>query len=128
MRKMLTTLGIAGAMATAAPVAGQAGDEGWAALGGFLGGTILGEVFHGHHGHHGHQGGHTVVVEEHHYVQPAGHYEYEKREVWHEGYYSYEYDRCGRRIRVWNPGYYTYTTVKVWVEHRGHHRDYAYCD
>jgi hypothetical protein len=133
----------------------RAGDEGWAALGGYLAGSLLGGGSHGHGsyriGYHsgGHRSGyqkmtcrsghryhraprvryqyvappvrHETVVIEHHYAPPPvpeGHYEYQERRVWVPGRHSYEYDRCGRRIKVWREGYYTTERVKVWVPRR----------
>ena len=102
----------------------HAGDEGWAAFGGFVGGTLIssftsGRSHHGHHSsHHHHE---TVVVE-----RPSGHYEYQTRKVWIEGHYDYERDRCGRRIKVWHPGHYKYEKVKVWVETRSRGRSCRY--
>ena len=121
-----STLLIAVAAATAAsfsfgPSEARAGDEGWAAFGGFVGGTLLSSFTSSQHRHssgrhyrsepsHGHR--ETVVVE-----RPSGHYEYQTRQVWIEGHYDYERDECGRRIKVWHPGYYKCEEVKVWVEH-----------
>jgi hypothetical protein len=114
-------------VAVASPQA-QAGDEGWAAFGGFVGGTILSSFTSGHrsshhhvsshrssHGHSSHH--HGRVVE-----QPSGHYEYQTRQVWVPGHYDYERDECGHRIKVWHPGHHKSETVKVWVSHRSSYR------
>ena len=133
----------AAAMVAQSPEA-RAGDEGWAALGGYVVGSLIGGGGHGHGsyrvGYHsrGHRSGHHVnyrpapryyhappvryetVIVENHYApppEPEGHYEYQEQRIWVPGSYSYEYDRCGRQIKVWHEGYYRTEQVKVWVPH-----------
>ena len=102
----------------------QAGDEGWAAFGGFVGGTLVANYNnHSRHSSRSNHGGshyQSRSTHNHHSShQPSGHYEYESRRVWVEGHYDYERDRCGHLVKVWHPGYYKYEKVKVWVSH-GH--------
>ena len=92
------------------PSVSQAGDEGWAALGGVL----LGGALFGNHGHHTeyrtvHR---EVVIEE---PVSRGHYEYRSKRVWHQGYYTHQRLACGTLRKVWEPGHYEYRKVKVWV-------------
>lgn len=105
----------------------RAGDDGWAAFGGFLGGTILANM--AHHGGHHTTVHHEVVIREPVYeveVAPAGHYEVVRKKIWNPGYYSYAHDRCGRRIKVWNEGFYTFRDVEVWVSYRGRHHGHGH--
>lgn len=128
MKKLLWMGTLALALSMAGSGTAQAGDEGWAALGGFIGGAILSDAF-GHHGHHSVET--RVIVNEPYYVREVVHHapRYVSRRVWHEGYWSYAHDRCGRRIKTWNPGYYTVEQVRVSsprheVSYRSHHRSY----
>lgn len=91
------------------PRAVHAGDEGWAALGGFLGGVLLSQ---GHHHEH-----RTVIREKiyHRERVSQGHYEYQTRRIWHPGRFVHVRRDCGRVRRVWEPGYYQHEKVKVWV-------------
>lgn len=107
------------------PSTSQAGDEGWAALGGLL---LGGAIFGHHHGHHTeYRTVHREVIVE----KPVshGHYEYRTKKVWHPGYYTHRKLPCGTVRKVWEPGYYEHRKVKVWVpatevvvRHRPHHR------
>jgi hypothetical protein len=57
----------------------------------------------------------TYYYEDNRY-RPSGRWEYHNERVWVPGYWSYEYQRCGRRIRVWNPGRYEIRSQQVWVD------------
>lgn len=104
------------------PIEAQAGDEGWAALGGFLGGALLTRAAQcrSYHASYAPVVTETVVVHE---PIETGHYEYRTDKEWVPGYWSYVEDRCGRIEKVWHPGRYEYVEVKVWVPHV---RRYAY--
>jgi len=56
------------------------------------------------------------------YHGKSGHYEWEKRRVWVDGYWDYTRDRCGRSVKIWIKGHYEIRNVKIWVEDR--HPDY----
>ena len=127
MRRWMMLGLLIGSLTMAHPLTSAAGDDGWAALGGFLGGAIFSEMFRGDRVYHSvvhdrvveHVGPSCprIVLEE-----PAGYYKEVRNKIWHEGYYTYRHDHCGRRIKTWNPGYYTYEYVKVWVPaHHSHH-------
>ena len=118
MKKVATVLSLVGMLALAPPVSSQAGDEGWAALGGFIGGTIFSGIAHGSH-HASHTSHHTIV--NHYETSRSGHYEFVDKKVWHPGYWDYGYDECGRKTKVWVKGYYSIETVKVWVSDRHRH-------
>lgn len=125
----MKTLGIllAAAVLTGfAPRQAQAGDDGWAALGGFIGGLIVHDIFEPHH--------HTTVIKEtryrsdyqprrnHHRETHSERYEYRWEKKWVPGYYSYEEDSCGYVEKIWHPGYYTRVKVKVLVSPRRYAR------
>ena len=128
-------------------IAGQstarAGDEAIAAIGGFIGGVIVGSITSDNHH------GSSVVIEagygrgsgrhydrgnrhdryDRHYDQTRrygrhdsrghtsyrGRWEYRTIRKWVPGYWTYTRDRCGDRRRVWNRGYHVRTQVRVWV-------------
>jgi hypothetical protein len=103
-----------GTLALAVSVAGaggaRAGDDGWAALGGFIGGAILADALGGHHVVRETR----VIVEEPYYPREVVYSrQYIPQQVWHEGYWSYVRDRCGRSIKTWTPGYYTVEQIRV---------------
>ena len=115
----------------------RAGDEAWAAIGGFVAGVITGVAIEdGHHVHHrhppahyghhknygnkGHHGPPHVSYHRHH--GKKGHWEYRKVRVWVPGHWAYSYDSCGSRVRYWESGYYSWQKNKVWVPHRKHGR------
>jgi hypothetical protein len=97
-------------------------DEVIAAIGGFVGGLIVGAaintnvpppppapvavaVSYGHgHGNHRH-----------------GHWEWTTVRVWVPGRWAYVDRECSRPRRVWVDGYYTHRRERVWVSH-GHNR------
>jgi hypothetical protein len=115
---------VVAAIAGGTPDVARAGDDGWAALGGFLGGALLTEMFH-------HAGGSRAAVvyhheaPHHHVAKRRGHYRQEYRNVWVPGHYEIRQRRCGGDYRVWIPGYYTQRKVEVWVQDGRHHRGHA---
>jgi hypothetical protein len=136
MKKIAWMVGGAMALAMAWPqacLAGGRGNEGWAALGGFVGGLIVGNsrcapppacyypppvVYT------------PVVVERPVIIErpvETGYYRYEERQVWEPGRWVYERDYCGNRIRTWVPGCYRTVQVKTWVPGCPPRR-YAGCD
>lgn len=122
MNKSMWFSVLLGGAVIATPHSACAGDEGWAALGGFLGGVLIGQsascvprtVIH-----------RDVIVESRPSV--CGHYEWVEERYWIPGRYVVERDRCGRRTRVWEPGRYAYRKVRVWtdrVHYASRHRDW----
>ena len=126
MKKWAATGVLAVVIALAGVDTSRAGDDGWAAFGGFVGGTILAGLTHGYQHHPTHYSHVTVSHPGVYEVKVSGH-RYEERQVWHDGYWSYEYDRCGHRIKTWNPGYYTVEQVQVYAPSYSHsYHSYGY--
>ena len=88
----------------------QAGGEGWAAFGGFLGGVIASGISRDIRNRH-----HETVV----YYEPGhnsyGHYEYRTFKRWVPGCWTYQEDHHGTPVKVWVEGYFTYEKERVWV-------------
>lgn len=122
MKKLQWVVALALGLTVAGAGSAWAGDEGWAALGGFIGGAILSDVL----GCNSYRTVHEtrVIVQEPHYVREVVYGpppRYVDKRVWHEGYWSHAYDRCGRRIKSWIPGYYSVVRVRVESGHHGGH-------
>ena len=123
----------------------HAGDEAWAALGGFVAGVITGAVIedadhcetglrvavgdrygrwdrYGHHDRYDRRDTwDRYDRRDRHYKQrPSGHWEVRHVKVWVPGGWVVEVNRCGDRIRVWRPGYFDLLPRKVWVPYDGH--------
>ncbi len=113
----------------------QAGDEAIAAIGGLIGGILIGSAIDNHHDHYARdryydRGPRTkVVVRTSH--RHGGYWKYTRIKTWVPGHWVREYDDCGNRRKYWVEGHYTYRKKKVWVRNsysRHHnHRD-RYCD
>jgi hypothetical protein len=123
MKKTLGMLGLCGVLAAVQPLEGEAGDSGWAVIGGYGdNGVVVGNSC----GNHYRQGRKSLVIKSQRAGRrTSGHYIYEKHRVWNPGYYSYAYAPCGRKVKTWHEGFHTYEMVKVWVPRRGH-RERAY--
>ena len=113
-------LGIAFAMP---PQKAQAGDEGWAALGGFVVGGLFQHYAHGSHHRHHYRAPRTCYVPPapacpppRVTCQPTGHYETRTVKTWVPGTWIYETLPCGTVQKVWQPGYYQTEKVRVWVQ------------
>ncbi|MEM7395361.1 MAG: hypothetical protein AAF492_23765 [Verrucomicrobiota bacterium] len=118
MKKWLCSMLVAGPLAMGSAPEAKAGDEGWAALGGFFGGLIVSEISHrGHDRHYGHRSRRAYheparVV----YEEPVRYtYKKVKRKRWVEGYYTHKRLPCGRVVKKWHPGHYEtyYERIKV---------------
>ena len=134
MKTKLTAIALVAIAALAfAPKPARAGDEGIAAIGGFIGGVIVGSVInndrhdrdypvHGtigvdvgynrggygyDHGHRGHRDGYWKNVTVRHWVPDR---------------WIVEYDRRGREYRRVIPGHYVLRTDRVWVSYDRHDR------
>ncbi len=103
----------------------QAGDDGWAAFGGFLGGVIVSSISHDiknrHHDRHREE---VVYYDLGH--NSYGHYEYRTIKTWVPGCWTYREDHHGRTIKVWVEGYYTYEKERIWVRDRYRSRSYGH--
>jgi hypothetical protein len=114
----------------ARPPAANAGDEAIAAIGGFIGGVIIGSIASDHdhgssviieagYGDHGdrHYGRNSRYdgPSRHGHSDRRGRWEYQTVSRWIPGYWTYGRDRCGDRRRVWNRGHHVRTQVRIWV-------------
>lgn len=123
----VTAVCVAGGLCLS-PMETQAGDEGWAALGGLIGGLALGQISS--------HSSHTVVHRVNSYsscdsrrvtrhrprTTRKWRYEYITERHWVPGCWVFERDRCGRRYRVWQDGYYETVRRKVRVPVVGNRR------
>jgi len=131
---------VAGAMTLPAELS-RAGDEGWAALGGFIGGLVVSGASHHHTTRVVEK---TVVVEKPVYVEPeeriieqvdpscsegqviektvvieepiyTSSYVVRTRRVWVPGGWTYLTRACGPPVRVWRGGCYKSVPVRVYT-------------
>lgn len=103
-----------------APQNAQAGNnEAWAAIGGFIGGVIVGSALDED------QNSSVVINASYGHNHRRGYWEVVAVRTWVPGYWVVKYDDCGRRYRHFNRGYYTTTKQRVWVDGRGN-RHYGY--
>ena len=144
---LLSLLSAAALVITPAPA--KADSEGVAAIGGFIGGLIVGKIIDGpdHHRHHGS----SVSVEVSHrsydrydrdhdrYRDRGHHYGHDRHrghgywdtvrvKVWVPGYWGTRYEH-GCRVRYHVPGRYEWRTERVWIERPSHgysSRSYSY--
>lgn len=115
--KILASLSLlaAGALALA-PGTARAGNDGLAAVGGFIGGLIVGtSLDHGHRSDHGH--GHYRDS------RPRGYWKEINVRTWVPGYWAYEGGRHGHGRRYYVEGCYGYRTERVWVSDDRHGDD-----
>lgn len=91
-------------------------DNALAAIGGFIGGVIVGS----HIDHHDRYDAPPAVCPPPRYEAPRGHWEDRQVRVWVPAHTEVSYDRCGVRIVHTRPGFYTYRTDRVWVVDERH--------
>lgn len=135
MNTKFTALVLTAATAlTLTPKSAFAGDKEWAAVGGFLGGLIVGSAINdSRHDSYSHRTS-TVIVNDRDdrcYDRPEGYWKDVSVRTWVPACWEVRYE-CGRRIRVYVPGYYAYRTERIWVsfdrhDRRGYDRD-DHCD
>lgn len=121
MNKIATVSLLAASALLFAPKPASAGDKELAAIGGFIGGLILGsQINNDHHSH--------VVVEPACpppapvvVVQVGGYWDYRPVQVWIAPRWIVVYDSCNRPIRRYVPGHYESRRERVWVAHRGNY-------
>jgi len=133
MNKLITT-SLFAALATLAfaPSPARAGgDEAAAALGGFIGGVIVGSALDNDHHHHGrfedHGRAHVstrieVRSRSHHSHHDHGYWSSNRVRVWVPGVWVVRYDDCGRRFRHFERGHYEHQRQRVWVRTGRHGR------
>jgi hypothetical protein len=114
--------GVAGTAQTAK--ASHNNNEAIAAIGGFIGGVIVGSAIHNDHREpeRVYSPPPRVIVEPRY---SRGHWDTVTVRTWVEGRWFVSFDDCGRRIRSWTPGHYEFRHERVWVDGR-HDRRYDY--
>jgi hypothetical protein len=110
----------------------QAGDEAIAAIGGLIGGILIGSAIDDHHyasdGHYRRNHGPSVVIQTNH--GRRGHWKYVRVRTWAPGHWVRDYDDCGNGRKYWVQGHYTHRKNKVWVgdrysRHNNRHNSYS---
>jgi hypothetical protein len=131
MKKQLIALSLVTAAAlTFAPKPAVAGDKEWAAVGGFIGGVIIGNAIKDSHRSScpPPRGRTTVIVNDRCDDDRDGYWKTVSVRVWVPGYWVEERGRFGRCHRYYVEGRHEYRTDRVWVStsRRDHddHRDH----
>lgn len=104
-----------------APTTAQArhhddGDEALAAIGGFIGGVIVGAALDSHDRDYCPPPPRVVVETGYH--ARRGHWEWVSVRAWVPGCWVVVRDDHGRRVRTWNRGHYEHRRERVWVTAR----------
>ena len=129
MKTKLTAIALVAVAALAfAPKPAKAGDEGLAAIGGFIGGVIVGSVIndsnrHGNHGSIGVEVGYNSGYRGDYRHDDRGYWKNVTVRTWVPARWVIEYDRYGRQYRRQIGGHYINRIERVWVAHN-HHRGY----
>jgi hypothetical protein len=129
--KLIAIALVAVAALALAPKPARAGDEGLAAIGGFIGGVIVGSVINdsrhdnhgyigvdvgynngGYRGDHGYRGDYGRG---NHHGHRHGYWKEVRVRHWVPGRWIVECDRYGREYRRMIPGHYVYRMDRVWV-------------
>lgn len=128
MKKLALLVLLAAAAITVTPKSAFAGDRGGdaavAAIGGFIGGLVIGTALDNDHERYDRHVDTTVVIgtghrDRHH--RDGGYWKTVTVKHWVPGYWTTSYD-CGRRVRVFVDGYWDYQTERVWVSYDRHDR------
>ncbi len=96
------------------------GDETAAAIGGFIGGLIVGSsIDHDHHARYDdharvHVGASIVIADRDHHHH-RGHWETNRIRYWVPGRWVVSFDRRGHRVRGFERGHYAIREERVWV-------------
>lgn len=118
MKKFILLSLLAATAAALAPKPALAGDREIAAIGGFIGGLVLGSALHDDRYDRT-----TVVVSDRYHHRPQhGYWKHVTVKTWVPGYWTTSCDRYGRRVRVYVEGCWQYRTDRIWVSHDRHGR------
>lgn len=133
-RLIITSLFAAVCGLTFTPRPAKAGDETLAAIGGFIGGVIVGSSIHDDRPSRHHDRGHSgfdrprIVIRAD--LHRQGYWKWVEVRTWIPGHWIIGIDDCGRRHRTWVRGRHELRRERVWVQaprNRRHDRDfYAY--
>lgn len=130
--KILATVSLLAATTFAlAPKPAKAGDEAAAAIGGFIGGLVIGSILDNDHGHYDRYNSHvstSVVIGtgNRHPHRDGGYWKTVTTRHWVPGYWTSTRDRHGHRVRVFVEGRWEHRTERVWVSYGRHDRRYGY--
>ncbi len=115
---------------TAVPQPAKAGNEAAAAIGGFIGGILVGSSVRNscpppHYDHRGPRGPRVIIETG---SRCSGHWDWVEVNVWVPGRHAVSYDDCGRRVRRWIPGRHECRRERVWIDarHCSSHRHGGY--
>lgn len=132
MNKLITTalFAVTAALILAPAPAKAGGDEAVAAVGGFIGGLIVGSSINNDRHDHGryddrsgvHVSTRIVVGRNHRHHHNHGYWEWNRVRVWVPGAWVVRFDDCGRRVRHFERGHYEYRRERVWVSTGRHGR------
>jgi hypothetical protein len=136
MNTRLTALALTAATALSfTPQSALAGDKEWAAVGGFLGGLIVGSVINDHDHDRGYRTSRTVIIDRDRHggcndrcddrCEHRGYWKSVEIRTWVPDCWETRYER-GRRVRIFIPGHYECRTDRVWVAYDRHDRHDRY--
>lgn len=108
------------ALAPNPALASRDGDKAAAAIGGFIGGIIVGSAINDHDRYPDH-GGTRVIVDRGYDRFDRGYWKEVRIRSWVPGYWTTDY-RHGRRVRIYVEGHYEFRTDRVWVSYDRHDR------
>lgn len=117
----------AAALALTPKPAVAGGDKAIAAIGGFIGGVIVGSAMErDHHAPYAREYSHSrVIIDDRRDRCDDGYWRDVRVRMWVPACWSTSYD-CGRRVRVFIPGHYEFRTDRVWVDNGPRGRGYGY--
>lgn len=99
--------------------AGHREDKIFAAVGGLIGGVIIGKnIERNRQPTYHHQPESRVIVVQSHSTcppPPRGYWQETRTKVWVASCWTETRNEWGHRVKVWQPGHYTYQTTRVWV-------------
>lgn len=126
MNKLVTTslvVALSGLFGAPQTVSARDHGEVAAAVGGFIGGLIVGSAVE-HDRYDRHQ---PVYVRDRVVIESGrrhndGYWQWTTVRVWVPGYWIVRYDDCGRRYRSFENGHFEHRRERVWVSVRGRDR------
>lgn len=127
MNKLVATslvVALSGILGAPSPASARDHGEVAAAVGGFIGGLIVGSaVEHDRYDHHQPVYVRDRVVVDSSCDRDSGYWQWTTVRVWVPGYWTVRFDDRGRRCRAFENGHFEHRRQCVWVSVRGHRRD-----
>lgn len=107
-----------------APKPAHAGDKELAAIGGFIGGMIIGNAINNHRNddYCPPPPRTTVIVDRGPDCRDDGYWKETRVKIWVPARWVYERDRRGCEVKRYVSGFYDYRTERVWVSYDRHDR------